>query len=239
VRLLLLLALAFQASGAVTLIAHTGIGGRSPVTTGAINTTGASLLVVTLNGYGTVDPATATVSDSKGNTWIACTSQTRSPSGSVTNTVIFYAWAPTVGASHTVTVNVNDYLGVTFTAFAGIRTSSNPLGATQNGALITATAVTTMSAGSVTPSQAGTLVFANLGTGDGTSTFTIGGGFTVIDQVPWVSGTNESNASAYLVQGVASAVNPVWNWSTANVATATIAYFIPAPSASGSQVFIF
>ena len=205
ISLLIACATAFAAPA---LLTHTHAGGTLPLTTSGIDTTGATLLVVTLNGYGFSSPASTTVSDSKGNTWIALTPETDSPGTTVVNTVMFYAWAAlNTGSGHTVTLSAtNNFVGATFSAFGGTKVSANPLGATQNGAL-TLSSVTTLQAGSITPSQDGALIIANLGTGDGSASFTIDSGFSVIDQVAWVSGSNESNASAYLIQTHAAAVN--------------------------------
>jgi hypothetical protein len=225
------------ARGAWTLIAHTPAaasgGGTITLTTPAINSTGADLLIVTIDNYNQ-DPALATVTDSRSNThWAHTTSQFTA--GSEANSVIWYAWNAIGGTSHTVTVTVSagnaTFAGMTFSAWSGSKTSANPLDQ-QNGAK-TPSPASTFQAGTVTPSQAGTLVIAEVGSGGSVSSgYSIGGGFTVIDSVAWTSGLAESNASAYLVQGAAAAVNPTWTWTAGNSASAIIASFLPAPSAA-------
>lgn len=225
--LLLAVLVSTLAYSAPTLISHTKIGGPSPVISPAIDTTGATFLCVTINNFFT-DPATATVSDSKGNTFSKTASHVTA--GGEANTIIFYCWSSCiVGTSHTVTVTIASFPGITFSAFSGVKTSANPLDQ-QNGAFSN-TGVSTIATGSITPSANGTLIVTSVGSGGSLSSgFSINSGFTIIEQLPYAGGNNEANASAYLVQGSAAAVNPTWTWTAGNSAAVVIASFLPAPS---------
>ncbi len=69
--------------------------GTTSVTTDAVDTTGANLIVVAVHNY-TV--ATVAPTDSKGNVWSALTRRTSSGSDSVQ---LYYCLSPTVGTGHT------------------------------------------------------------------------------------------------------------------------------------------
>jgi hypothetical protein len=76
--------------------------GTFAATTSAINTTGASLIVLAVANLGS-DPAN-TVSDSQGNSWTALTR--RSNTGSVQ---LFYVISPSTNASHTFTAGAQSF----------------------------------------------------------------------------------------------------------------------------------
>src|SRR5271163_3787727 len=88
----------------------------------AINTTGANLLVMSTvqNGSGGM-----TVSDSKGNTWVALTPQSQFSSDEA---CIFYVVNPTVGTGHTFQSNFPNSAtssgGLIVTAWSGADTTS-------------------------------------------------------------------------------------------------------------------
>lgn len=193
----------------------------SGFTTGAIDTTGASLLVANIGSYsGTSEP---TLSDSKGSTWTLLTVQSSGADGARSR--IYYAENPTVGAGHTFTVTGNDsFAALCVTAWSGPLTSSvfdQENGATTGGA-------TSLATGSVTPSENNELIVAGLclrdisNTGD---TVSINGGFTISDQQTGVANQCLEAAQAYLVQGALAAANPTWSWTTSDKAAATIATF--------------
>src|SRR5437899_2522027 len=114
---------------AITLVAHTGqqTPNGNGFTTTAIDTSGATLLVVAVPSlFG----ATTSLSDSKSNSWTALTVQ--NAGGAVQQ--CWYAYDTSkVGASHTFTISAaNTFSSVFVAAFSGTLTGSDPLDA-QNG----------------------------------------------------------------------------------------------------------
>jgi hypothetical protein len=147
------LTLTVTAAPAISLVAHTvqaiaGVGNSA--TSPAINTTGATLLVILSNSFGggTDGCASGNVRDSNSNTWKLIQIYATA-GGSDRATCFWYAAAPTVGAGHTFTVS-NSYYSVFFvSAWAGITTSSpldvqtgnsNSSGSTVNTGSVTTTA---------------------------------------------------------------------------------------------------
>ena len=192
---------------AYSLLAHTiGVGASGTVTTSAIDTTGADLIVVVVAYFeGITAP---TLSDNKSNTWTGLTAQvgTTDPS-----TRIYYCQAPTVGAGHTFKLDNGGlmYGNLAVTAWSG--SVATPFDQ-QNGT--THLAVTSLQTGSVTPGTGNQLVIAAVSTGAGSSgAYSIDSGFTISDQEAYVSGGGEGCGMAYLVQTSAAAVNPSWSWT--------------------------
>jgi hypothetical protein len=208
--------------------------GTGPATSAAINTTGATLLVATVS-QNTSGAPQVSVTDSYGNTW---TSLTRQWSASNSGTCIYYAANPTVGADHTFTISGESSTLAQFAAFSGVA-AEGPFDV-QNGAVIT-TSSTTIQPGSITPSQANSLIVTSVASWSN-ETQAVNDGFTVIyAQTPYYGG-----ASAYLVQaGGPAAVNPTWSIPTAyEPMESAIAVFKPAAGSgqnlnpgSGSVVF--
>lgn len=239
-----MLACVLQGAPALISGAHTAFGSPgAPTTSSAINTTGATLLIVTLNQYA-LDPNTATVIDSNGNTWVHGTSYLLA--GGDTNVTIWYAWQSLiVGAGHTVTVTGN-FAGVVFAAFSGTQTSSDPIDQ-QNGSatdFTPGTATPPLAFGSITPSVNGTLVISLYGGATGTNTPYTASGTTAMDSIPHTPGTNEGNGTAYVVQTSAVAVNPAWTWGGTNPVAAaglnvSFKAVAGAPSTRASQGFTF
>lgn len=192
----------------VSLISHTqipgssGNGGTSP----GINTSGASLIVVSISQYkgAILTPPT----DSLGNTWVGLTAQSNPTE---TYNRLFYCSNPTVGAAHTFTATGSAIaLTAQIAAFSGVLPSS-PLDS-QNGSISSGTSI---SAGNITPSLAGSLVIAGLSNDmPGGGPVTTAGGFTILDQSPFVSAIVEGGALAYQIQTAIATVNCGWLFST-------------------------
>jgi hypothetical protein len=193
----------------------------SPRTTGAIDTTGANLLVVAASQFGSV--TIGTVTDSKGNTWTPLTAQNQG----TTYINIFYCVPSSVGSGHTFTWSngADVYGAVAVQAWSGAHASPFD---TENGA--TTSTLASLATGSITPAQNNSLVIAALCAGDLLSTpFTINGGFTETAEVASVPSTVEGLSMAYLVQTTAAAANPTFSWvGGAERASVTIAAFKPA-----------
>jgi hypothetical protein len=178
---------------AIALVAHTAKhAGSDPDTTSAINTTGASLLVVAVDCiFGG-----STVSDSKGNTWVGLTGHT----GLALPTCRFYyVKNPTVGTGHTFTATGGN-MSFAVLAYSSTDTSANADGDTGGDAN-----AATIQPGSITPGQDDSVVIAALGSlGTGHS---IDSGFTIVEDIESAQG---GIAIAYLIQTAAAAVNPQW-----------------------------
>ena len=203
-----------------------GGSGSAGVTSGAINTTGATLIVLSITAYTGTTP-TPTVSDSKGNTWVGLTQ--KSTTTPITNR-LFYCANPTVGSGHTFTIGGSTIFGgIAAAAFSG--TLASPY-LTENGATSGASSVTTIQPGSVTPSQDNCLIIAGMNANSLASQPSISGGFTALS-LAGSSGNYGAFGIAYLIQTSAAAANPSWTWTTAQEANATIAVFKGPAVASG------
>ncbi len=206
---------------AIALVSNTGKGaaaGGDSITTDAIDTTGATLLVIVLGFFN----STPTISDSKSNTWTALTN---SHEAAGSNCQIFYVANPTVGSGHTFTNGTSDsYSSVLVSAWSGAATTTPFDQQNQNNA----GPVTSASTGSITPGENNELVIAGVSLRDNGSTgdtVSINGGFTISDQVPSVGFAHLQGASAYLIQTTAAAANPTWSWTNSDYVATTIASF--------------
>lgn len=202
--------------GTPSLIASTQQGGSpNTVTTSAIDTTGANFIVVNAGYYPGSVPA---LSDSKSNTWAPLTAQINA--GIVNR--LFYCFNPTVGSGHTFTLaGSTTFPSIQVDAFDNMGSGSFDV---ENGT--TFTNQITVQPGSVTPSQANTLVIAGIGfeTNSG-GAVSVDGGFTA-NTSPQVPGSNEGGSIAYLVLSSIAAQNPTWNLTNnSGFVGATIAAF--------------
>lgn len=166
--------------------------GASP--SNPLDTTGADLLVAAIAGLGGISGVT----DNLGNTWIAGAPATSGDSG------IYYCHGGIVGPGHTVSFTTN-YPSIVFAAYSGSAASPLDQSSTSSGA----------QPGPVTPSQNGELILASLATVGGDATNAIDSGFSIITNVPTVSGVSMGNTLASLIQGTAATVNPTWTTSGA------------------------
>src|SRR3990167_1389615 len=92
------------------------------ITTDAIDTTGATLLVLGIASYAAVGPGT--ISDSKSNTWVA-TGVSQAISGA-TRVDVYYVKSPTVGSGHTFSGGATGgYPSVFVVSFSGTNTPAN------------------------------------------------------------------------------------------------------------------
>lgn len=222
---------------AITLIAHTtiavangGLGGTSA----AIDTTGASLLVFTAACLYNNPPFKA---DNKSNTWITAVGK----NGTFNNTCsyMFFAWNPIVGTGHTFTSSALTYPASQILAFSGIDATSNPLDQINSA---TNTSTLTIQPGSITPSQAGSLIITDLCLNYTAPTPTIDSGMTEIDYINFNSGNYFGGDAAYFVQGAAAAFNPIWTTVSGSPLelTTTIMNFRPATTTAGfSKGYVF
>lgn len=191
------------------IVSPTGTGGTTP----GIDTTGATLLVITMvEGNTGNSPPT----DSKGNTWIPLTRQSATFGG-----VIIYYAIPTAGTSgtgHTFTsTSVSGNLFVA--AFSG--TAASPLDV-QTGAV--SNAATSAAPGTLTPAQNGELVISAYSI-DSVRTVSVPAGYINIQESAFIGGTSYGGGMAYQVQTTALGTNPNRTWtSAANAGAAAVSF---------------
>jgi hypothetical protein len=213
-----------SSGGSYNLLAHTSCASASGpnCTTSAIDCTGASLIVGVVSGpYINYAPI---FTDSSSNTY-----STGPGNLSGSRAVIGYAISPTVTSSMTFT----DNQGTQYSSFMVACFSANPTPSLdQSASLEGSSTSSTFQPGSITPAVNNSLVVASLicfqPGGAGTSVSSVGSSFTMTDQEPYVNGTTYGGALAYLIQGTAAAVNPLWTMSSSNCTlSGTIASFKP------------
>lgn len=185
------------------LIANAGASGTdSTATTGAINTTGANLLIAHV---ATFQPTPAALTDSKGNTWTALTAHSSLGSS---ESRFYYVASPVTDAAHTFTASgALSYPSITVQAWSGAHASPFD----QESGAVGDPPVSSIQPGSLTPSGNNYLVVTGL-TFSGMDTVAINGGFTISDQVNFGTGNNFGGGLASLVQTSAAASNPTWSW---------------------------
>ncbi len=144
---------------AIALVSHVSAQStdQANVTTGAIDTTGATLIVINTGQYrASAFPA---LSDNKFNLW---TGRTVQDSGTFAGGIIYDCDNPTVGSGHTFSLNgAASFPSLEVAAFSGTLVS----GAfdQQNGAA--SAAATSLATGSATPSAAGEVIIAGYAAG--------------------------------------------------------------------------
>lgn len=208
------------------LVAHThatGIPGPTP----AIDTRGASLLVIAVHYYGV---QTFGVSDNQGNAYQALT--TYGVDGAAGFCQLFYCFNPTTSAAHTFSCTFQQYQGLSVAAFSGTLAGAGVLDKS-NGA--TTTGSTTIQAGSITPSQAGELIVAAYSDGDSQcASPAIDSGLTILETVH--DGSVMNGALACLLSAGSGAINPAWTVSPDTDISAAIASFFPDSGGSGGAL---
>jgi len=204
-----------------TLIAHTIKSATNTATTVTLDTTGANLIVIAVCAYnGASKPS---LIDFYGNVYTPLASY----SSSVPYVRLYYKANPVVGSAHTFTLNESVdgafYGALAVQAFAGA--DATPFDQ-QNGAG-SDTPGTTQSSGNITPTQNGELIITAICGADGSSNYTIGGGFNRTDALDWNTGgaNNEGLAMAYLAPATTSAINATWSWTgSAKSAVAVVSF---------------
>lgn len=198
-------------------------------TSGAINTTGATLLVAVLLTYDQT-PATG-FSDSKGNSWSYLT-VIDDAGGSEVQMTIAYAYSSlSVGSGHTFSYNSGSYPGFVLFAFSGTETGSDPFDGQQNGGAF-ATGPATYQPGSITPAANGAVVILGIGTLSGSDlSYTVNGTYAAMTEVFYNSNLNL--AASYDIQTTATATNPTVTPSSNARETLKIASFKAATGGGG------
>lgn len=195
--------------GAITYIASTGgyVGDNGGTTT-AIDTTGANLVVICEEYFGT-----STLSDSVSSP--SFTVVTNMTDGTRKLRIVYVA-APTTSASYTVTSSgTGIYSSLQVMAFAGANASpfEHLAGDIQGSA-------TSITPGSITPGQNGSLLVSAVQNSAGYID-SISGGYSTNSMLGPIG------AAAYLIQGTAGAANPTWYVSGVSALLSAHASFKP------------
>lgn len=212
---------------AIALVAHVAAQDKDAVTSSAVDTTGATILVVGLSRYQA--GGAVTITDSKGNTYTALTAQA---SSNVAYSRIYYCPNPTVGSGHTFTgTGSESYFTIAAAAFSGVTTTS-PFDV-ENGAVSPSSgAAPVISTGSVTPTNAGSLAAAVVAICDNGTTASVDSSYSISDQMVWVNNTAEGVALAW--KEISAASNPQFTISGGVTdSSAVIAVFKPGAGGGG------
>jgi hypothetical protein len=192
------------------------------VTTSAVDTTGANLIVLAVARY--QGGTGVTVSDSKGNTWTALTDH---PTATDPAIRLYYCLAPTVGSGHTFQMSgTGVYPSVSMSAFSG----ASAYDSQQNGNASDSSA-TSGQPGSITPSENNCVAVTGAVT-NGTS-LVVDGDYSAHATVS-SPGAGYTSGIAYSIQTTAAATNPTWSWTGGSSHAEAIASF---RATAGGSVF--
>jgi hypothetical protein len=217
---------------AIALVANVkySAGGSAGGTTGSVNTTGANLIVGIIGFENASGQQTLPLafSDNKSNVYLL---GAQSAISSTDGVALYYCVSPTVGSGHTFsTTQNNSFPTCCVAAFSGLAADFTIGFPYKNNHTAGATSI---QAGSLTPTVNNCLVIAGMAYRDTTSV-SIGGGFTISDQAPFIGGTAIGSSLGYLIQTSAAAANPTWSWTNSVAADAVLMIFQPTVSASAS-----
>lgn len=206
---------------AIALLASTSAGAVSggDITTPAIDTTGASLIVIGVSWYQniTADP---TITDSVGSTIAAGTRV--QPDDFIGR--LFYVSMPTTNAAYTVTLSGS--LGFGALAVAAFSDAVTLINQSTGSA---PASVTSLANGSLNPLVANTVFVTSLACRDGGAPDAVGidQSFTIVETVPEDPGNHLGVSLAYLLlPGSPGARNPTWSWTTSSRAATEMMTFV-------------
>jgi len=190
----------------ISPIAHVAVGmtGVSGATSSAIDTTGATFIVIAQSG---VVASTFPPTDSKSNTWTPLTEY----AGGSLSVQLYYCSNPTVGTGHTFTVVAGIAASIAVAAFDQTLDAA-PESAGGAGSA----SATTQQPGLLTPLTDNCLIVTGFEYVSATEPgpATISAGFTILENIGNAS-TSVPVALAYQVQTTATAVNPTWSSNAA------------------------
>lgn len=188
------------------------------VTSSAIDTTGASLLILYSARQGIGVP---TITDSAGNSWQALT--TFGAARHVSQ--FFFCEKPITSATHTFTSTGGGGLpSIQITAFSNSDIASPFDVQNGNAGGTISTTGTSIQPNSITPNYNNELVMCGLSLFVNVTSLAIDSGFTMIDTAQSTANA-EGISVAYIIQTTAGAVNPTWSWTTAAGRSSAIASF--------------
>lgn len=197
---------AVPSAGGITILASDIAGAASNPTTAAVNTTGASILILTATYQGSAP----TVSDSQGNTWTALTER---PGTAGAAARIYYCLTPTTSAAHTFTISAA-FGAVGIVAASGVTAFVEEDGG--GGDSVTSSTDAAMAA---TKANALVVSCAMIWTSTGAN---MDNGFTDL-QEDFVGGVNYGGGLAYKI--TATPIAPEWTWTGANNYAVAMASF--------------
>ncbi len=200
----------------IALLTHTSKQGSSTtVTTNAIDTSGANLIVVMRCMQNEQN-----MTDSASNTWTSAVNLSNT-----SETRMLYCLAPTTSTTHTFT-QTGSFPALAVACFSGVKTSS-PLDQTASHGVNTST---TNATGSITPSENNELlVFGDADAWTGSVSVNVG---AILEQLALVGGTSFAISIGYEIQTTATARNVTWTQSNSRTG-ALVASFKSAPAAAG------
>lgn len=183
------------------------------VTTGDLNTTGATLLVASVASYtATPEP---TITDSRGNTWIPLTKQENFTG--VVRCRLYYCYSPITDASHSFSLSGTlSYPTIIVMAFSGTAGLYNA----ENGNIGTSPTST----GSITTVGSNEIVISALASNRCSGLTGITSGFTYYD-IANVLGAAFSISIAYYIKPTAGSQNCTLTWCASEAGAAVIAGF--------------
>lgn len=195
-------------------------------TTGAIDTTGANLIVVISGAVS----ATPSITDSKSNSWTDLTVY-----GSTLTGHISYSSPSSVGSGHTFTANGSGNPCLAVMAFSG--SVGSPFDGAENGG--NTAAGMSQASGNVTPSTTGCLVVTGLIYNVDPNTVSVTAPFTPATVgIAAVSGLTFGAYFSHEIQTSIVSRNPTWSLSTApSFMTVPIAVFSSGGSGGGRGLF--
>jgi hypothetical protein len=218
-----------------TLIAHDAkpqTGGGNAVTA-ALNTTGATLIIIATVHGNPASPDTAPF-DNKANTWIPLLSPLNVSSF---RSRLWMALGPSlvVGTGHTFTFPPGYTQALAVAAFGGMTPVGTLPVVGQAGTLpspFVIGAINPIGPGSVPIDNA--LFVASAGWGDAS---VLTSNLTISDHLVWVGGQNYGVALAYTIQGTSAPISPQWSWTGGSkaIAGAASAFFLGTPVPNVTQ----
>ena len=199
---------------------------KGQATTGSFDSTGATLLVAYV-----VSDSVPTFSDSKGNTWVQLTSVLNAISGA--RSTLYYSTGAnltSVGTGHTVTSSIS-YSYAFVEAHDGSWTFEDEDTADSGGS-----SVTTVDAGTLTPTTNGSLIVAGCVYRDGSSGITADSPLSVSQSQAALDGSYYGGALASGIQTTAASITPNFDWTTAKTGiTGVMAVFAPSGGGGGGS----
>lgn len=229
--LLLLFLVASRADAAIAIVNHIiqGATATNNVTTSAVNTTGANLIVISVASY--KPGGTVTISDSKSNTYTALT-QRNAPNDA--RVQLYYCASPTVGSGHTFTgtsTGAYPVLGVITASGA----AASPFDQESGSGADTGT---TSQPGSLTPSQNNCLLVTGIELHVNATPFSVDSGFSA-DMLNFSSGNYVAAGVATKIQTTAGAENPTWTWTTSGANATAMAVFKASASSAKPAMYYY
>ena len=201
-----------------------GGGNGSTATTSAMDSTGADLLIVSVETYNNTAPKSG-LSDNKSNTFI----ELAHISNGTSDQRVFLCRNPSVGTGHTFTYSLGaSYPGISAAAFSGV-------GVLVGSEYTTATA-STITSGSLSTTSNGSLFFFSVGSANVVTQSSISSSFVELSDLAGVANYYMGIHTSYKIQSTAGSESPTSTMSASNSLNSAFLVFEPAPSGGGGAV---